>query len=34
MIETRFNNGSEQVMEGIEDDTENLFNLGNPDNND
>tara|TARA_B100001250_G_C19704700_1_gene746412 strand:+ start:237 stop:620 length:384 start_codon:yes stop_codon:yes gene_type:complete len=34
MIETRFNNGSEQVMEGIEDDTEKLFNLGNPDNND
>ena len=34
MIETRFNIGSEQVMEGIEDDTEKLFNLGNPDNND
>ena len=34
LIENRFNNGSVEVMEGIEDDTERLFNLGNPDNND
>ena len=34
LIENRFNNGSVEVMEGIEDDTEKLFNLGNPDNND
>ena len=34
MIELRFNKASEAVMEGLEDDTEKLFNLGNPDNND
>ena len=34
LVENRFNNGSEEVMEGIEDDTEKLFNLSNPDNND
>ena len=30
LIETRMNNASEKVMEGIEDDTEKLFNIGNP----
>ena len=30
MIELRMNNASEEVMEGIEDDTEKLFNIGNP----
>jgi len=30
LIETRMNNASEEVMEGIEDDTEKLFNIGNP----
>jgi len=30
LIETRMNNASEQVMEGIEDDTEKLFNIDNP----
>ena len=30
MIELRMNNASEAVMEGIEDDTEKLFNLDNP----
>ena len=30
MIELRMNNASEKVMEGIEDDTEKLFNLDNP----
>ena len=30
MIELRMNNASEKVMEGIEDDTEKLFNIGNP----
>ena len=30
MIELRMNNASEAVMEGIEDDTEKLFNIGNP----
>jgi len=30
LIENRMNNASEQVMEGIEDDTEKLFNIGNP----
>ena len=30
LIETRMNNASELVMEGIEDDTEKLFNIGNP----
>tara|TARA_B100000424_G_scaffold109183_1_gene82177 strand:+ start:199 stop:579 length:381 start_codon:yes stop_codon:yes gene_type:complete len=31
MIELRMNNASEEVMEGIEDDTKELFNLTNPD---
>ena len=30
MIELRFNNASEAVMEGLEDDTEKLFNIDNP----
>ena len=30
MIELRMNNASKAVMEGIEDDTEKLFNLDNP----
>ena len=30
MIELRMNNASELVMEGIEDDTEELYNLTNP----
>ena len=30
LIENRMNNASEKVMEGIEDDTEKLFNVGNP----
>lgn len=30
MIELRMNNASEKVMEGIEDDTEKLYNIGNP----
>ena len=30
LIETRMNNASEKVMEGIEDDTEKLFNISNP----
>ena len=30
MIELRMNNASEKVMEGIEDDTEKLFNIDNP----
>lgn len=30
MIELRMNNASEAVMEGIEDDTEKLFNIDNP----
>tara|TARA_Y100000004_G_C8942812_1_gene424875 strand:+ start:1867 stop:2250 length:384 start_codon:yes stop_codon:yes gene_type:complete len=30
LIENRMNNASEQVMEGIEDDTEKLFNIDNP----
>ena len=34
MIELRMNNASELVMEGIEDDTKELFNLTNPDTND
>ena len=34
MIETRMNNASELVMEGIEDDTKELYNLTNPDTND
>ena len=31
LIENRMNNASELVMEGIEDDTKELFNLTNPD---
>ena len=31
MFELRMNNASELVMEGIEDDTKELFNLTNPD---
>lgn len=31
LIENRFNNASELVMEGLEDDTEKLFNIDNPD---
>ena len=34
MIELRFNNASEAVMEGIEDDTKKLNSLSNPSNND
>ena len=30
LIEIRMNNASEEVMEGIENDTEKLFNIGNP----
>ena len=30
MIELRMNNASEKVMEGIEDDTEKLFNIDSP----
>ena len=30
LIENRFNNASVKVMEGIEDDTKELFNLTNP----
>ena len=30
LIETRFNGASEKVMEGIEDDTKELYNLTNP----
>ena len=33
LIENRFNNASELVMEGLEDDTEKLFNIDNPDSN-
>ena len=31
LIENRMNNASELVMEGIEDDTKELYNLANPD---
>ena len=34
MIELRFNNASEAVMEGLEDDTEALYSIDNPNNND
>ena len=34
LIETRMNNASELVMEGIEDDTEALYNIDNPNSND
>ena len=30
MIELRFNNASEAVMEGLEDDTKKLYSIGNP----
>jgi len=30
LIENRFNGASEKVMEGLEDDTEKLFNIDNP----
>jgi len=32
LMENRFNDASEQVMEGLEDDTEALYNLTNPNN--
>ena len=32
LIENRFNDASEAVMEGLEDDTEALYNLTNPNN--
>lgn len=31
LIENRFRNASDAVMEGLEDDTEELYNLSNPD---
>ena len=31
LIEIRFRNASEAVMEGLEDDTKELYNIGNPD---
>ena len=34
LIENRFNNASEAVMEGLEDDTKELYNLDNPSTND
>ena len=34
LIENRMNNASEEVMEGIEGDTKELYNLTNPDTND
>ena len=34
LIESRFNNASEAVMEGLEDDTEALYNIDNPNSND
>ena len=34
LIEIRFNNASEAVMEGLEDDTKELYNLDNPSTND
>jgi len=34
MIELRFNNASEAVMEGLEDDTKKLYSIGNPTTND
>ena len=33
MIELRFNNASEAVMEGLEDDTKKLYSIGNPNTN-
>jgi hypothetical protein len=32
LIENRFNKASEEVMEGMEDDTEALYNINNPNN--
>ena len=34
LMTNRFNNGSEKVMEGMEDDTEKLFNINNPNSSD
>lgn len=34
LIENRFNNASEAVMEGLENDTKELYNLDNPSTND
>ena len=34
LIESRFNNASEAVMEGLEDDTKKLYSIGNPNTND
>ena len=34
LIENRFNGASDKVMEGLEDDTEELYNLTNPSNSD
>lgn len=34
LMSNRFNNGSEKVMEGMEDDTEKLFNINNPNSSD
>ena len=34
LIENRFNDASEAVMEGLEDDTEALYNIDNPNSND
>ena len=34
LMENRFNKASEEVMEGMEDDTEKLFNINNPNSND
>ena len=31
LMENRFNDASEKVMEGLEDDTEELYNINNPD---
>ena len=31
LMELRFNDASEKVMEGLEDDTEELYNINNPD---
>jgi hypothetical protein len=32
LMENRFNKASEEVMEGMEDDTEKLYNINNPNN--
>ena len=34
LMENRFNKASEEVMEGMEDDTEKLFNINNPNSSD